>query len=71
VDPGGAAQTLALKLQAAESNPNGLKEQCEITIERADEAKTAVQRFMPWRVRRQTEVRLPPRRGAFRHHVTR
>jgi phage shock protein A len=38
-----AAQSLALKLQAAESNLNGLKEQYEIAIGQADQAKTAVQ----------------------------
>ena len=38
-----AAQSLALKLQAAESNLSGLKEQYEIAIGQADAAKTAVQ----------------------------
>jgi phage shock protein A len=38
-----AAQSLALKLQAAESNLTGLKEQYEIAITQADDAKTAVQ----------------------------
>jgi len=38
-----AAQSLALKLQAAEANLNGLKEQYEIAIEQADAAKAAVQ----------------------------
>jgi phage shock protein A len=38
-----AAQSLALKLQASESNLNGLKEQYEIAIGQADQAKTAVQ----------------------------
>lgn len=38
-----AAQSLALKLQAAESNLNGLKEQYEIAIGQADQAKAAVQ----------------------------
>jgi phage shock protein A len=38
-----AAQSLALKLQAAESNMSGLKEQYEIAIGQADAAKTAVQ----------------------------
>lgn len=38
-----AAQSLALKLQAAEANLEGLKEQYEIAIQQADAAKTAVQ----------------------------
>lgn len=38
-----AAQSLALKLQAAESNLDGLKEQYQIAIAQADEAKAAVQ----------------------------
>jgi phage shock protein A len=38
-----AAQSLALKLQASESNLNGLKEQYEIAIGQADQAKSAVQ----------------------------
>jgi len=38
-----AAQSLALKLQAAESNLSGLKEQYEIAIGQADQAKAAVQ----------------------------
>ncbi len=38
-----AAQSLALKLQAAESNLSLLKEQYEIAIGQADEAKSAVQ----------------------------
>lgn len=37
-----AAQSLAMKLQAAESNLNGLKEQYEIAIEQADAAKQTV-----------------------------
>jgi phage shock protein A len=38
-----AAQSLALKLQASESNLAGLKEQYEIAIDQADAAKNAVQ----------------------------
>lgn len=38
-----AAQSLALKIQAAESNVNGLKEQYEIALEQSEDAKTAVQ----------------------------
>lgn len=38
-----AAQSLALKLQAAESNLTGLKQQYEAAIGQADEAKRAVQ----------------------------
>lgn len=38
-----AAQSLALKLQASESNLTGLKGQYEIALEQADQAKTAVQ----------------------------
>jgi len=38
-----AAQSLAMKLQAAESNLNGLKEQYEIAVAQAEEAKNAVQ----------------------------
>jgi phage shock protein A len=38
-----AAQSLALKLQASESNLTGLKEQYEMAITQADTAKTAVQ----------------------------
>jgi len=38
-----AAQSLALKLQAAESNLSGLKEQYEIAIDQAGAAKSAVQ----------------------------
>ena len=34
-----AAQSVALKLQAAESNLNGLKEQYEIALEQAEAAK--------------------------------
>ncbi|HUO45524.1 MAG TPA: PspA/IM30 family protein [Acidimicrobiia bacterium] len=37
-----AAQSVALKLQAAESNLNSLKEQYEIAIKQADDAKSAV-----------------------------
>ncbi len=37
-----AAQSVALKLQAAESNLSGLKEQYEIAITQADSAKTTV-----------------------------
>jgi phage shock protein A len=38
-----AAQSLALKLQAAESNLEGLKGQYEVSINQADDAKSAVQ----------------------------
>lgn len=38
-----AAQSMALKLQASESNLSGLKEQYEFAIGQADAAKTAVQ----------------------------
>lgn len=38
-----AAQSIALKLQAAESNVNGLKEQYEIALQQSEDAKTAVQ----------------------------
>lgn len=38
-----AAQSQALKLQAAESNLNGLKSQYEIAMSQADDAKRAVQ----------------------------
>lgn len=38
-----AAQSLALKLQAAESNLEGLKSQYQVAIDQADDAKSAVQ----------------------------
>lgn len=38
-----AAQSLALKLQAAESNLEGLKSQYQVAIDQADDAKAAVQ----------------------------
>lgn len=38
-----AAQSLAMKIQAVESNVNGLKEQYEVALEQAETAKTAVQ----------------------------
>lgn len=38
-----AAQSLALKIQAAESNVNGLKEQYEVALQQSEDAKTAVQ----------------------------
>lgn len=38
-----AAQSLALKLQAAESNLEGLKGQYQVAIDQADDAKAAVQ----------------------------
>ncbi len=38
-----AASSLAMKLQAAENNMDGLKEQYEIAVSQAEEAKTAVQ----------------------------
>lgn len=38
-----AAQSLALKLQASESNLEGLKSQYEVAINQADDAKAAVQ----------------------------
>lgn len=38
-----AAQSLALKIQAAESNVNGLKSQYEVALQQAEDAKTAVQ----------------------------
>lgn len=38
-----AAQSLAMKIQAAESNLNGLKEQYEVAIEQSEDAKSAVQ----------------------------
>ncbi len=38
-----AAQSLALKLEAAESNLEGLKSQYEVAINQADDAKAAVQ----------------------------
>jgi phage shock protein A len=38
-----AAQSLALKLQASENNLNGLKEQYELAVGQAEEAKRAVQ----------------------------
>jgi phage shock protein A len=38
-----AAQSLALKLQAAENNLNGLKDQYEIAVGQSDDAKTAVE----------------------------
>ena len=38
-----AAQSLALKIQAAESNVNGLKEQYEIALQQAEDAKAGVQ----------------------------
>lgn len=38
-----AAQSLAMKIQAAESNLNGLKEQYEVALEQSEDAKTAVQ----------------------------
>lgn len=38
-----AAESLAMKLQAAESNVNGLKEQYEVALEQAEDAKAAVQ----------------------------
>lgn len=38
-----AAQSLALKIQAAESNVNGLKEQYEVALDQSEDAKAAVQ----------------------------
>ncbi len=38
-----AAQSLALKLQAAENNLNGLKDQYEIAVGQSDDAKSAVE----------------------------
>lgn len=38
-----AAQSLALKIQAAESNVNGLKSQYEIALQQSEDAKAAVQ----------------------------
>lgn len=38
-----AAQSLAMKIQAAESNVNGLKGQYEVAIQQSEDAKTAVQ----------------------------
>lgn len=38
-----AAQSLALKIQAAESNVNGLKSQYEVAINQSEDAKNAVQ----------------------------
>ncbi|HLT95208.1 MAG TPA: PspA/IM30 family protein [Acidimicrobiia bacterium] len=38
-----AAQSLAMKIQAAESNLNGLKEQYEVALQQAEDAKAAVQ----------------------------
>lgn len=38
-----AAQSLALKLQAAENNLNGLKSQYEIAVTQSDDAKSAVE----------------------------
>ncbi|HEX2155298.1 MAG TPA: PspA/IM30 family protein [Acidimicrobiia bacterium] len=38
-----AAQSLAMKIQAAESNVNGLKEQYEVAIQQSEDAKAAVQ----------------------------
>ena len=38
-----AAQSLALKLQAAENNLNGLKGQYEVAVDQSDDAKTAVE----------------------------
>ena len=38
-----AAQSLALKLQAGENNLNGLKDQYEIAVNQAEDAKRAVQ----------------------------
>ncbi len=38
-----AAQSLALKLQAAENNLNGLKDQYEIAVDQSDDAKSAVE----------------------------
>lgn len=38
-----AAQSLALKIQAAESNVNGLKGQYEVALEQSEDAKAAVQ----------------------------
>ena len=38
-----AAQSLALKIQAAESNVNGLKTQYEIALQQSEDAKAAVQ----------------------------
>lgn len=38
-----AAQSLALKLQAAENNLNGLKDQYEVALGQSDDAKTAVE----------------------------
>lgn len=38
-----AAQSLAMKIQAAESNVNGLKEQYEVALQQSEDAKTAVQ----------------------------
>jgi phage shock protein A len=38
-----AAESLAMKIQAAESNVNGLKQQYEVALDQAEDAKTAVQ----------------------------
>jgi phage shock protein A len=38
-----AAQSLAMKIQAAESNVNGLKEQYEMALQQSEDAKAAVQ----------------------------
>lgn len=38
-----AAESLAMKIQAAESNVNGLKEQYEVALQQSEDAKTAVQ----------------------------
>ncbi|CAN5827994.1 PspA/IM30 family protein [soil metagenome] len=38
-----AAQSLAMRIQAAESNVNGLKEQYEVSLDQAETAKSAVQ----------------------------
>ncbi|HSJ33943.1 MAG TPA: PspA/IM30 family protein [Acidimicrobiia bacterium] len=38
-----AAQSLAMKIQAAESNVNGLKEQYEVALQQSEDAKDAVQ----------------------------
>lgn len=38
-----AAESLAMKIQAAESNVNGLKQQYEVALEQAEDAKAAVQ----------------------------
>lgn len=38
-----AAQSLAMRIQAAESNVNGLKEQYEVALQQSEDAKAAVQ----------------------------